>query len=63
MFRRLGRHDLDPVGLEGSQRTRFIGRHEAAVADDISGQNCGQTAHHDGSPYPRQTNDEGEGNP
>jgi hypothetical protein len=42
MLGRLGLDQLSAKGLEGREGTRLIGRHQAAVADDIGGEDGGK---------------------
>ncbi len=44
VFGRFRLDELSAKGLEGGERTRFVGGHEAAVADHVGGQNGRQPA-------------------
>ena len=39
-----GIDDLEPNGLQARERSRFVDFHEATVADDVRGENCGKPA-------------------
>ena len=39
-----GIDDLEPNGLQARERSRLVDFHEAAVADDVRGENCGEPA-------------------